>query len=90
KKKTLYTKGGSVTVSVKNRTVFPKSDQPGRKELEAAVKAAGYLDKVQSFDLLKLAEAYDNQRLPGELQEKLKPLARTDRQIRIFVNESAT
>lgn len=87
KKKTLYTKSGSVTVSVKNRTVFPKYNQPGRKDLEAAVKDAGFLDSVLSFNVIKLAEAYDDRRLPPNLQEKLKPLARTDRQIRIFVND---
>ncbi len=90
KKKTLFTQSGSVTVSVKNRTVFPKSDQPGRKELVAAVKAAGYWDKAQSFDVLKLAEAYDDRQLPADLTENLKPLAKTDRQVRIFVNESAS
>src|SRR3989339_1198192 len=83
RKKTLFTQSGSVTVSVKNRTVFPKYNQPGRKDLEAAVKAAGYLEEVLSFDVVKLAEAYDDKRLPPDLQEKLKPLAHTDRQIRI-------
>ena len=82
RKKTLFTQSGSVTVSVKNRTVFPKYNQPGRKDLEAA----GYLEEVLSFDVVKLAEAYDDKRLPPDLQEKLKPLAHTDRQIRIFVN----
>ncbi len=53
KKKTLFTQSGSVTVSVKNRTVFPKSDQADRRELEAAVKAAGYWDEAQSFDIVK-------------------------------------
>lgn len=86
-KKTLFTKNGSVTVSYKNRTVFPKYNQPGRKELEAAVKAAGYLDSVVTFDVIKLAEACDDKRLPEKLAEELKPLARIDRQIRIFVNE---
>jgi len=87
KKKTLYTKSGSVTVSVKNRTVFPKYNQQGRKELEAAVKAAGYWDKAQSFDVIKLAEAYDDHQLPADLTERLKSLAKADRQVRIFVNE---
>ena len=87
RKKTLFTQSGSVTVSVKNRTVFPKSDQPGRKELEAAVKAAGYWDKAQSFDVIKLAEAYDDHQLPADLTERLKSLAKADRQVRIFVNE---
>jgi len=60
------------TVSAKNRTVFPKSNQPGRKDLEAAVKNAGYWKEVLSFDVVKLAEAYDDKRLPADLQEKLK------------------
>src|SRR3989344_5828531 len=62
KKKTLFTPTGKVTVSVKNRTVFPKYNQPGRRDLEAAVKAAGYLEEVLSFDVVKLAEAYDDKR----------------------------
>ena len=89
KKKVLLTPTGKVTVSVNNRTVFPKSDQPGRRELEAAVKAAGYWDQAQSFDVIKLAEAYDNNQLPEELKSRLAPLAKSDRQVRIFVNEPA-
>ena len=87
KKKTLYTQTGSVTVSVKKRTAFPKYNQPGRKELEAAVKAAGYWDKAMSFDVIKLAEAYDDGRLPEKLKSQLAPFSRPDQQIRIFVNE---
>ena len=86
-KKTLYTQSGKVTVSVKNRTVFPRSNQPGRQELEAAVKASGYWDQAQSFDVVKLAESYDNNQLPADLTERLKPLAQSDRLVRIFVNE---
>lgn len=86
-KKTLYTRTGSVTVSVKKRTVFPKYNQPGRKELEAAVKAAGYWDKALSFDVIKLADAYDDNILPEELRSDLTPFAKSDQQIRIFVNE---
>lgn len=87
KKKTLFTQTGSVTISVKSRTVFPKYNQKGRGELEKAVKDAGYWDKALSFDVIKLAEAYDDNQLPPELQSALAPFAQKDRQIRIFVNE---
>lgn len=87
KKKTLTTANGSVTISVKQRTIFPKYNQSGRQELEAAVKDAGYWDESQSFDVIKLAEAFDNNRLPAELRVKLMALAKTEPQIRIFVNE---
>lgn len=87
KKKTLYTQTGSVTVSVKKRTAFPKYNQLGRKELEAVVKAAGYWDKALSFDVIKLAEAYDDGQLPEKLESQLAPFSRPDQQIRIFVNE---
>lgn len=87
KKKTLYTQNCSVTISVKKRTVFPKYNQPGRKELEKAIKDAGYWSEAQSFDVIKLAEAYDNQQLPEELRAKLAALAKVEPQIRIFVNE---
>lgn len=87
KKKTLFTKTGSVTISVKKRTVFPKYNQPGRKELEAAVKDFGYWNEALSFDVIKLAEAYDQKQLPEALRIKLAALAKTEPQIRIFVNE---
>lgn len=90
KKKTLYTQTGSVTISVKQRTVFPKYNQPGRKELEAAVKDSGYWNEALSFDVIKLAEAYDQKQLPQALQIKLAALAKTEPQIRIFVNDATT
>lgn len=90
KQKTLYTQTGSVTVSVKKRTVFPKYNQPGRKELVAIVKAAGYWNQAMSFDVIKLAEAYDANKLPDELKSQLAPFSRSDQQIRIFVNEPAS
>ncbi|PIP51901.1 hypothetical protein COX09_04620 [Candidatus Beckwithbacteria bacterium CG23_combo_of_CG06-09_8_20_14_all_47_9] len=90
KKKTIFYSAGSVTVSVKNRTVFPRLNQPGRKELEQAVKAGGWWDKTLSFDVIKLADAYDNRRLPADLAGRLKPLAKSERQVRIFVNESTS
>ena len=55
--------------------------------LKAAVKDSGYWDQAQSFDVVKLAEAYDNNKLPEELKSRLAPLAQTDRLVRIFVNE---
>lgn len=88
KQKTLFTKTASVTISVKKRTVFPKYNQPGRKELESAVKDFGYWDQALSFDVIKLAEAYDQKQLPEELRAKLAALAKTEPQIRIFVNET--
>ena len=90
KQKTLFTKTGSVTVSVKKRTAFPNYNQPGRKELEAVVKAAGYWDKAMSFDVIKLAQAYDVGKLPDQLKAWLAPFTRPDQQIRIFVNEPQT
>lgn len=87
-KKSFITKTGSVTVSLKRRTVFPKYNQPGRRELEQAVKESGYWQEAQSFDVVKLAEAYDDNRLPDKLKESLSAWAKADRQIRIFINET--
>lgn len=35
--------------------------------------------------VVKLAEAYDDHKLPEKLAEELQPFAKTDRQIRIFI-----
>lgn len=79
---------GRLTVSVKQRTVFPKYNQPGRRELEAAVKTSDWWDKSLSFDVIKLAEAYDAGRLPHLLAGRLTKLAKSEPQVRIFVHET--
>lgn len=87
KQKTFITPTARVTVTAKQRTVFPKINQPGRKELEQAVKAAGYWQEALSFDVVKLAEAYDDNRLPPELKASLAGLGKTDRQLKVLVYE---
>lgn len=90
RRKILRSATASVTVSVQPRTVFPQYNQPGRKEVEAAVKAAGWWDKSQSFDILRLAEDYDAGRLPAELKSRLGTWAKSETKVRLFVNEPAS
>lgn len=87
RRKILRSATASVTVSVRPRTVFPQYNQPGRKEVEAAVKAAGWWDKAQSFDILRLAEDYDAGRLPAELKSRLESWVKSETKVRIFVKD---
>ncbi|MCX6817221.1 MAG: hypothetical protein NTZ93_05130 [Candidatus Beckwithbacteria bacterium] len=86
-RKTLRSGKTSLTVMVKSRTVFPKLDQPGRREIEAIIKESGILNDVLSFDVIKLAEAYDNKTLPDSVRKQLKSFVKTEEMVKIYLNE---
>ncbi len=86
KRKTLRSGKITLTVMVKERTVFPKLNQPGRKEVEKILKNSGDYNNILSFDVVKLAEAYDNKTLPDSVREELKSYLKTENLVKIFLN----
>ncbi len=87
KRKTLKSGKTILTVMVKERTVFPKLNQPGRKEVEKIIKNSGNLNDILSFDVVKLAEAYDKRTLSDSVRELLKPYIKTEDLVKVFLNE---
>ncbi|MDZ7586340.1 MAG: hypothetical protein U0946_01180 [Patescibacteria group bacterium] len=55
------------------RTVFPKVDKAGRREvMDIMYQSQEYKHSV-TFDIVKLGLAYDKNKLSAELKDKLKP-----------------
>jgi len=84
-----HLKSGNMLLKVfqGERTVFPKVDQPGRREvMDIMYKSQEYKHSV-TFDIVKLGLAYDKNQLSAELKDKLKPYTKTEPFIRVFTGK---
>ena len=84
-----HLKSGNMLLKVfqGERTVFPKVDQPGRREvMDIMYKSQEYKHSV-TFDIVKLGLAYDKNQLSPELKEKLKPFVKQERFIRVTIGK---
>jgi len=80
-----HLKSGNMLLKVYQgeRTVFPKVDAPGRREvMDIMYKSQEYKHSV-TFDIVKLGLAYDKNQLSPELKDKLKPYTKTEPFIRV-------
>ena len=80
-----HLKSGNMLLKVfqGERTVFPKVDQPGRREvMDIMYQSKEYKHSV-TFDIVKLGLAYDKNQLSEELKDKLKPYTKTEPFIRV-------
>lgn len=80
-----HLKSGNMLLKVYQgeRTVFPKVDQPGRKEvMDIMYQSQEYKHSV-TFDIVKLGLAYDKNQLSAELKDKLKPYTKQEQYIRV-------
>lgn len=66
-------------------TRFPPLGDPNRKQVEKIVKASGELDKVMGFDIIRLGNAYDEDRLSAKLMKALAPFAQKVKMTRVVV-----
>jgi len=84
-----HLKSGNMLLKVfqGERTVFPKVDQPGRREImDIMYKSKEYKHSV-TFDIVKLGLAYDKNQLSTELKEKLKPFVKQEPFIRVTIGK---
>ena len=84
-----HLKSGNMLLKVfqGERTVFPKVDQPGRREImDIMYKSKEYKHSV-TFDIVKLGLAYDKNQLSPELKEKLKPFVKQEPFIRVTIGK---
>ena len=80
-----HLKSGNMLLKVYQgeRTVFPKVDAPGRREvMDIMYQSQEYKHSV-TFDIVKLGLAYDKNQLSPELKDKLKPYTKTEPFIRV-------
>ena len=68
-------------------TVFPKSEEAGRREvIDIMYKSPEYKYSV-TFDIVKLGLAYDKNQLSEDLKDKLKPFTKTEPFIRVTTSK---
>lgn len=66
-----------------NHTVFPKAEEPGRREVMEIMYQSSEWKYSVTFDIVKLGLAYDKNQLSAELKDKLKPFVKTEPFIRV-------
>ena len=70
-------------VSQGDRTMFPKAEEQGRREVMDLMYKSQEWKYSVTFDIVKLGLAYDKNQLSGDLKEKLKPYIKTEPFIRV-------
>lgn len=70
-----------------DKTVFPKVDEPGRNELMKIMYGSKQWQESVTFDIVKLGQAYDKNKLGQDLKDQLKPFAKTEPFIRVTTSK---
>lgn len=70
-------------VSQGDHTVFPKAEEPGRREVMDIMYKSQEWKYSVTFDIVKLGLAFDKNQLSGDLKEKLEPYIKTEPFIRV-------
>lgn len=79
----LVTGNTRLKVSQGERTVFPKAEEPGRREVMDLMYKSQEWKYSVTFDIVKLGLAFDKNQLSEELKDKLKPFIKTESFIRV-------
>ncbi len=79
----LVTGNTRLKVTRGERTVFPKAEESGRREVMDLMYKSQEWKYSVTFDIVKLGLAYDKNQLSEELKDKLKPFIKTEPFIRV-------
>jgi len=85
--KTLKSGKNLLYVSSKKRTMFPKVDEKGRKQVEEIMRKSKEWQHAITFDIIKLGMAYDKKKLSVTLRKKLKPFTHKEEFVRLYTKE---
>jgi len=66
-----------------DHTVFPKAEEPGRREVMDIMYKSQEWKYSVTFDIVKLGLAFDKNQLTQELKDKLKPFIKSEPFIRV-------
>lgn len=69
---TVFTKNHKVLIKFYGNMKFPGRKEPGREQLEAAVRAAGKWDEAASLDVFALSKIIEKKGWDADLIEKIK------------------
>ena len=70
-------------VSQGDHTVFPKAEEPGRREVMDIMYKSQEWKYSVTFDIVKLGLAFDKNQLTQDLKNKLKPFIKSEPFIRV-------
>lgn len=70
-----------------DKTVFPKVNEPGRNEVMKIMYSSKQWQESVTFDIVKLGQAYDKNKLAQDLKDQLKPFAKTEPFIRVTASK---
>ena len=70
-------------VSQGDRTMFPKAEEQGRREVMDLMYKSQEWKYSVTFDIVKLGLAYDKNQLSEDLKDKLKPYIKSEPFIRV-------
>ena len=70
-------------VSQGDRTMFPKAEEQGRREVMDIMYKSQEWKYSVTFDIVKLGLAFDKNQLTQDLKDKLKPYIKTEPFIRV-------
>ena len=70
-------------VSQGDRTMFPKAEEQGRREVMDIMYKSQEWKYSVTFDIVKLGLAYDKNQLSEDLKDKLKPYIKSEPFIRV-------
>lgn len=85
--KKIETESTKLYFITQTETRFPQFDEKGREEVERIVRESGELREVMVFDIIKLGNLYDEEKLSPELMKKLKPYAKRVKLTKIRLKE---
>ena len=85
--KTLKSGKTLLYVSSKKRTMFPKVDESGRKQVEEIMRKSKEWNHAITIDIVKLGMAYDKKKLSATLRKKLKPFTHKEEFVRLYTKE---
>lgn len=85
-------KSGNTILKVRQyeKTVFPKVDEKGRKEVEDIMRQSKEWKQAITFDIVKLGLAYDKKKLSENLMDKLEPYTDKEEVIRVSKSKLRT
>lgn len=72
----------------KVKTILPKKDEPGRKQIEDIMRnSKGEWKHAINFDITKLGKAYDKKILSEDLRKQIEPYTKQEEVSRIIMQK---
>lgn len=85
--KTLKSDNHLLYVASRLKTVFPKKQEKGRKQVEEIMRQSKEWKQAIAFDIVKLGLAFDKKKLSKDLMEKLRPYTHQEESTKVVLRD---